>query len=201
MREKPIIAVDIDNVLAKTAETFAEYSNRTWATAITPSDFGEDFTRVWGVSYEVALLRLNQIYSAGVFADIPAMEAALAVLQHLRRQYRLVIVTSRRKSIAGLTREWVNTSFPGCFEDIYFSGIYDGDLNDLSLLRMTKGEVLQNIGAAYLIDDEPKHCFAADSVGVKSLLFQMRASGIDQLPATITPVGGWEEVKRYFDEQ
>lgn len=43
---KPTIAVDIDNVLANTAESFARYSNATWGTNISEADFGEEFTLV-----------------------------------------------------------------------------------------------------------------------------------------------------------
>lgn len=194
---KPIIAVDIDNVLAATAEAFADYSNHVWGTNLTARDFREDFTRMWNVSYEEALQRLNTIYASDVFSSIKPKTGARAVLERLRHSHQLVVLTSRRRSIAHQSQQWLDQHYPQCFSDVYFSGIYDGDLRDHSIVQLTKGDMLRQIGARYLVDDEVKHCLSAAECGIDSILFQPRERQ-HSLPTSVTVLDGWEEVGAYF---
>lgn len=195
---KPIIAVDIDNVLANTAESFAQYSNRTWGTNISESDFGEDFTRVWGVTYSEALRRLDEIYETDIFLSISPKEGAKDVIMSLRSSYDLVVLTSRRKSSSVHSRYWIEAHYPGCFSEVYFSGIYDKNLEDHSVVNLTKGEMLKQIGASYLIDDEPKHCISAAALGVPSVLFQPRANSTQIDTSLITTLNSWSDVGRFY---
>ena len=196
---KPTIAVDIDNVLANTAESFAQYSNTTWGTNISEADFSEDFTRVWGVSYEEALRRMDEIYETDLFLSITPKVGAHDAVRSLKGKYDLVVLTSRRKSNAEHSLDWVETHYPGCFSEVYFSGIYDNNLADPSLLNLTKGQILQQIGASYLIDDEPKHCISAANLGIPSILFQPRMVSPSLLDTNlITTLKSWYDVRQFY---
>lgn len=195
---KPIIAVDIDNVLANTAEAFAQYSNRTWGTNISETDFSEDFTRVWGVSYEEALRRMDEIYETDLFLTITPKDGARDAIRSLISIYDLVVLTSRRKSSAKHSRGWIEEHYPKCFSQVYFSGIYDKDLADHSVMNLTKGQMLQRIGASYLIDDEPKHCISAATLGIPSILFQPRADSSPLDTNLITTLNSWGDVRRFY---
>ncbi len=46
------IAIDIDNVLAASAESFVVISNKLFGDHITVNDFNEDWQKMWGITHE-----------------------------------------------------------------------------------------------------------------------------------------------------
>jgi hypothetical protein len=61
--------------------------------------------------------------------------------------------------------------------------------------------VLKDVGAAYLIDDQLKHCLAAHDMGVQALLFGNYAwNQASDLPDGIVRCAGWADVADYFDD-
>ena len=67
-------------------------------------------------------------------------------------------------------------------------------------LKATKADIVKQIGADYLIDDQPKHCFAAAEAGITSLLFgDYRWNRNVKLPEGVVKVRTWHEVLEYFD--
>lgn len=98
------IAIDIDNVLADSAESFVRISNELFDDHITVADFNEDWQKMWGVGHEEAerrgeVLREHE-YQKGY---LPIAGAAQAI-DELGKRYKLVLVTSRRKFAEQLTR-------------------------------------------------------------------------------------------------
>ncbi len=196
---KPIIAVDIDDVLAANAKGFVEYTNRMWGLSLTVQDYDEHWAKLWGVDNEETSRRSDEMHASGVFAYHEHFPAAKPVLKHLRERYELVIVTSRRKVIQNVTYQWIDRYFPGIFSDIHFVGIWD-TITDSSI-HMTKGDALKTIGATYLIDDQLKHCLSAGEHGVDAVLFG--DYGWNQyetkLPDHITRCDDWQAIREYFD--
>lgn len=169
---KPIIAVDIDNVIADTAEKVTEFSNQTWNMSLSPADFNEDFQAMWGVPLRVAYARLELFYSPENFMSIAPKQGAREALGELKRSFTLVALTSRKSSISQVTASWLQLHYPDVFSELYFSGIYDTDNRHAKQqLCMTKGDFVKSIGAQCLIDDEPKHCVGAVSCGTRAILF------------------------------
>jgi uncharacterized HAD superfamily protein len=65
---------------------------------------------------------------------------------------------------------------------------------------MTKTKILAEIGANYLIDDQPKHCIAAAEAGITALLFGDYKWNKDiELKTNMVRVKNWQEVTEYFD--
>lgn len=198
--KKPIIAVDVDDVLAKTSQGFIEFSNKTWGHRLTIDDYDEDWVKAWGTSVEVARARADVLHASGVFAELPSFSDALSVLIKLKEHYRLVVATSRRASISQQSKEWIKQHYPDIFDGVFFSGIYDGQLGKhQDHIARTKNGLLVEIGADYLIDDQLKHCFAAGSHGVDAILFGNYAwNQSAELPAHVTRCADWEAVEAYF---
>jgi len=111
------------------------------------------------------------------------------------------VVTSRRREASKDTIDWIKRHFGDVFEEIHFAGIWDNlDGNVLEKLKLDKTEICKQIGADYLIDDQPKHCIAAADAGIKALLFgDYKWNRNTKLKTGMTRVNNWQEVLEYFD--
>lgn len=199
--KKPIIAVDVDEVLSVGAQAFVDFSNTRWGTRLTINDIDEDWCKMWQVDKAEALRRSKEYHESGVISTFTAYDAALPVLEHLKNDYSLVITTSRNRLVSSETRAWLNERYPGIFDEVYFSGIFDCHSGYEDAATCTKASLHKKIGASYVIDDQPKHCIGAVGVDARAILFGNYAWNREvDLPAGVTRCDNWEEVREYFDE-
>ena len=194
------IAVDIDDVLAANAEGFVEFSNQRWGTHLKPDDYTEHWAQMWGVDFEEVKKRRNIIIEEKLFLKHRLFEEARSILKKLAKNYKLVVVSSRGPRIQTDTIDWVNQSFDGIFSEVHFAKIWDRPVHILEQLKMTKAEVCKQIGADYLIDDQPKHCLAAAEAGITALLFgDYKWTKVSNLPKNVIKLKNWPEVLEYFN--
>lgn len=197
---KPVIAVDIDDVLSDTVPAFLAFTNKKWGLNFTPQDYNEHLAVMWKTSEEEAKKRVLDFHDSGMSASYKHDETALPVLEELSKKYTLVIVTSRRRHLEEMSRAWLETHYPGVFSDIYFAGIWDTDVDAQTKNSMTKASICLEIGAKYLIDDQPKHCEAAAEVGIACLLFgDYPWNKMFREDQNITRVIDWKAVGEYFN--
>lgn len=198
LANKPVVAVDIDDVLAANAEGIIKYTNERWGTNLRVEDYHEHWAELWQVDEEEMERRTHEFVSSGAPKEYRRLNKADEVLRELSKNYKLVITTSRRKVYAADTQEWLDKNLPGIFEEVHFVGIWD-QVSE-GRIKATKGEYAKQIGADYLIDDQLKHCESAAKVGIKALLFgDYTWNRSDKLPANIIRVKNWQEVLEYFD--
>lgn len=197
---KPIIAVDIDDVLAQGAQGFVEFSNATWGHSLTVDDYDEDWGKTWGTSPEETSRRALLVHTDELFESLRPHEHAVSVLLGLSERYTLVAATSRRVLIETATRRWLAEHYPGVFEKVYFTGIYDAPASHAQKLAATKNELLRQIDAKYIIDDQPKHCLAAGGQCTGSILFGDYAWNrqLSELPSHVVRCADWLQVEEYF---
>lgn len=195
------IAVDIDDVLAANAEDFAKFSNKRWGTNLKPDDYTEHWAELWKVDFDEVEKRREVIIKEKVFTTHRIFNEAKPVLEKLAVNYKLVIVSSRGRRVQKDTTDWINNEFKDVFSEIHFAKIWDKKIHVLESLKLTKAEICQEIGADYLIDDQPKHCIAAAKAGITSLLFgNYKWSQDVKLAKNMIRVKDWQEVLEYFDE-
>jgi 5'(3')-deoxyribonucleotidase len=198
---KPVIAVDIDDVLASNAEAFIKFSNDRWNTNLTADDYTEHWAEMWGIDYEELQRRGDVIFQEKVFLKHRFFDEAKAVLQKLTQNYIVVIASSRNKRIQKETIDWIKKEYGDIFSGFHFADIWHRqDLHIDHRLKMTKTKILAEIGANYLIDDQPKHCIAAAEAGITALLFGDYKWNKDiELKTNMVRVKNWQEVMEYFD--
>lgn len=196
---KPVIVIDLDNVLAESAKGFVLYSNTNFGTAITLNDYSEDWQTMWSVSLEEAERRSELMLQNEMQRDYRTVAGATSVLTKLNREYKLIILTSRRKKSELYTKQWLQDQYPGIFCEIVFSGLFDtGHVGGSHLL--TKGEQYRQLGASFVIDDNLKHCESATQLGIKAILFgDYPWNQSKLLPEGVARCEKWSDVNRYFD--
>ena len=189
------IAIDIDNVLAASAEGLVTISNQLFGIHMTIDDFGEDWSKMWGVDHEEAerrgeVLRENK-YQQGY---LPVDGAAQAI-NELGKHYKLVLVTSRPKKVEELTRNWIKQYFSYSFDTIVFADFWDDPNNSKDGHLRHKGDLFTQVGADIVIDDQLKHCGAAAEANVQAILFGNYAwNQADKLPGGTIRYKNWLEV-------
>jgi uncharacterized HAD superfamily protein len=195
---KPVIAIDIDDVLALSAQGFVDFSNETWDTRLKVSDYDEDWARMWTLDHEATRKRAHTIYESDVVGKFKHIEGAESVLRKLKKHFKLVITTSRVSNVHSLTLKWIDTYYRDLFDEIHLAGFYEGVKEGAHTL--TKGDLYKQIGANYVIDDHPKHCLAAAENGIETLLFgDYPWNNLETYPDLIHKVHTWQEVQEFFD--
>jgi len=210
--QKPIIAVDIDDVLTHSAEAVIEFSNVRWGAGVTLDDYDEDWRKLWGLTapeQEAEMhRRAQEIRDAEVIGErlIPR-QGAERVLNLLRQNARVFAVTSRRRAVEPATRRWVEKHLGNAIEEFHFAGIYDDDAKQHTTLdsriAATKHDILSRVRPDYFIDDQPKHCEAALKLGIKTIIFGdyiwNKATNFENKGAIRCAT--WRDVEKYFKSQ
>lgn len=198
MSSKPVIAVDIDDVLALSVDKFIEWSNSRFGTTIKFDEYVEDWSLLWGINQAETTKRVNQMYKEGIPAKCSRVNEAVEVLNKLKPDYELIVATARRKAEHMLTRNWIKEHYPTVFKDVHFAGIWD-EITEHSP-KKTKARLCRELEVDYLIDDQVKHCVGASNVGVKALLYGDYPWNISvNLPEDIERVFNWEAIEDYFE--
>ncbi len=196
------IAVDVDDVLSVSVPAFLAYSNEKWGTHLTIDDFVEDWATMWSIDHAVVLERSAEMDRVKLFRNHQHFEDAFPILEKLAKKYKLVVATARRKNLADDTLEWIEQYFPGIFTEVHHAGIWDDIEKRPTAHLKTKADLVKQIGADYLIDDQPKHCIAAAEAGIQTVLFGDYPWNLStQAGKGIVRARGWAEVEVYFDAQ
>jgi len=197
MIEGKIIAWDIDDVLADNASGFAAFCNKTWGLSMMPEDFSEDWCAMWGVDIDEVNRRSHIFHTSDAALHYRPHNGALQVIAALGEKNDNRIVTSRRQLLRTHTQSWVDKHFPELFNGVHYSGIFD-TLQHGDHLK-TKVDVLKEINADILVDDQLKHCIAAARAGIPAILFgNYRWNQAEILPQGITRCETMQEIGEYF---
>ncbi|CAM9434170.1 unnamed protein product [Chrysoparadoxa australica] len=191
---KPVVAVDLDEVLGVFVEQLALYHNKAYGTVLTGESFHSyDFHLVWGGTQEEASKKMQDFFKSDEFLDIPEIPQAKEVLERHKEAIEFHIVTSRQLIIEDITRTWVAKHYPGLFSGIHLGNHYVEGAPQRSKLEMCRA-----IGARMLIDDSPKHCLDCGSNGVAGVLFGNYAWNQvpkGEMPNYVQRVETWSEVE------
>ena len=199
---RPIIAVDIDDVLANSTDSLRREVNKRLGVDLqpehyrVPGEYWAYYERVWqahGLGGQITMDELDPQMKADQSHVFPH-DNAYDVLQELSKRFKLVVVTSRNQLWEKATAVWLERHFPGVFSDLLFAGRHDVER------PQTKGEMCREVGASWLIDDNIGHCQTALDAGVKVVLFGSYGWHLN-VPDTMVRCSDWHAVKEYFNRQ
>lgn len=197
---KPVIAVDIDEVLCDGVEDFIQYSNEQFGTKLVVDDYDEHWSRMWQIDEAESKRRSHQWHTSGEIGKHDNKPGATDILRHLSKRYDLVVTTARLETLRATTIDWLDRHFDGIFSDVHFAGFYDNYNLEDKAFAMTKAALYRQINAEYAIDDQVKHCLAADDQGMSAILFgNYPWNQADTLPIGVTRCNDWQAVGAYFD--
>jgi|SRR5579862_1198888 len=194
--KKPIIAVDIDDVLMPHFQDLINWYNREYGTNLMLADNHPKSIDNWGTdSFQAAIKRVHRFFDTDEFLNSRPFKEAKAAIKDLSDDYLMFVITSRDTLIEETTRKWLNEHFPEIFKEAHFTGLYR-----LKGRPIPKSEIAKQIKADYLIDDSLEHVTGASEIGIKGLLFgDYPWNQADKLPSAVVRVKDWQEVLEYFD--
>ncbi|KAI9357639.1 HAD-like domain-containing protein [Zopfochytrium polystomum] len=200
---RPVIAVDMDEVLCGTHEALVNFHNERFATKLTLKDFNSyAYHEVWGGTTSEAVEKVRLFYDSDHFENrMQPVPGAVEALTKLKSHYSLIVVTSRQEFVHEATHSFINTHFPNIFDEIHFANHHLTPEESKRLKARKKSEVCKEIGAAVLIDDALVHAKDCGSAGIRVFLFDHEGAYMwnklpegEILPENVTRVHSWEDV-------
>lgn len=196
--KKPIIALDIDEVIFPFVAGAAEHHNQHYGTALTQDDFNTfDFWNVWGGTREDTIQKLDDFILRSNHLHLQPIKGAQDAIRLLSKNYDIVLVTARNERLRDATTTWFKEHMPALFEHIHYAGNkYDGHA------YRSKLEVCRDLRATLLIDDAPHNVIECSKGGMKTILFGdypwQTAQDIAKLPPTVVRCKDWTEVLHHL---
>jgi hypothetical protein len=202
--KKPIIAVDIDDVLADYSGSLVEFANSRWNAQLTHDALTENLGEVFKIDKDEWLKRFYEFIGSNPYPEMLNIGGAdaLRTLRLLGERFNVVTMTSRPLEVRETTLKWLDKHFPQVFDDVIFALPYkDGEDPDVWEKR-TKADFAVQCGVSYLIDDQPKHANGAAEQGVSALLFGDYGWNREaEIAAGVTRVADWGGVADYFESR
>ena len=196
---KPVIALDIDDVLVDTATHLLGSYNKTYGTKLTRSDYYSKDPVVHGVEhFNEAAKRFEKYMRTEAYSKAEPIPEAVQAIKYLSRYYDFIGVTSRPEYVAEATGKWLEKHF-GVLKAVFTSFIMGATTHQGTVLSKT--EVCQDIGATYMIEDHLHHALPVSASGVTVLLFDQLWNQKDDLPDNVIRVQNWQEIREYLDNE
>ncbi len=167
---KLTIAVDIDDVIADSTETFRIRVNKRTGADLTPGHYNIPHAGYWGyyervwknhgldVTYQEFEKEMEEDQSS-----VPFLAGASFAIGELASNNDIVIITSRPYTWKSKTTDWLKTKIGNVFLSIHFTNSKES--------KKTKGQLCKELGVDWLIDDNPEHCQSAIDEEVNAILF------------------------------
>lgn len=182
LHRKPILAVDLDEVLGQFVQSVCAWHNRLYKTSMHPSlftsyhfshavpEFGSEDTTMRKIKefLEGPASDTGAPGPSAEFLSILPVPGARAALEALSADFDLHVVTARSDSIAPATRAWLSANFGTLFSSVTFTNAYT---NGVETRKITKGSVCREMGAVCLIDDNCGYALEASEHIPVAVLF------------------------------
>ncbi|CAM9402122.1 unnamed protein product, partial [Sphacelaria rigidula] len=170
---KPVIAVDVDEVLGHFVSQLCKFHNESYGTELSPDAFTSyQFHEVWGGTREEADRKVSQFFASPHFLEgeqghgIPAVKGAVEVLRKHAENFELHVVTSRQNILREMTEVWVAKHYPEIFTKLHFGNHYSHEGESRS-----KPDLCRDIDAVMIIDDNVRYAKQCADAGIRTCLF------------------------------
>ena len=164
---KPVIAVDVDEVLCEFVPPLLQFYNQKHNDNIQFANFNSyQFWEVWGGDSQNAAKLVNEFFTTEGFLNQSPIPHSQQVLSRLKEKYDLVVVTSRQHFLREHTQKFLDTYYSGIFHELKMGNHYGDDGR-----KQSKPELCQEAGAILLIDDSIDYVTHVAEHEMKAILF------------------------------
>lgn len=187
---KPVLAVDIDDVMAPFGPAFLDRYNKEHGTSHQSEDFPYYYfvKDLYGLSDDDDAERyVTEFVQWATSNNIPLDGKAVDAIRKLENYYDIYVITSRHPEVYKITRDWLQRQLPDVFKDVHFIRA--------RAEKTSKPQICREIGAKVLIEDHPDHVQECAKYGVRGLLFGDYPWNRNiELPENVQRVKDWNEV-------
>lgn len=184
------ILLDMDEVLAALVTAVNTYYNTLHGTNFRREDYTTyNWWETWGSTYEEADRICHQFITGPESDSVKPIPGSVEGVTKLKKDYRLIVATSRRYEYEALTKAWLEKHFGNdAFFQIYLLNQYGEGL------KRRKSEVAVEVGARLAVDDLVRHAKDYQSVGVPCLILDAPWNAKEIIPDSAKRVFSWEEI-------
>ena len=161
------IGIDIDGVLADFTSPFLKYHNSMYDSSLNLRDVKTfHLSEVLGVSIEEATRRVYDFYETPDFDNLPAIGGAIEEIPKIMKGNELFVITSRKSSLEGQTRRWLEGNFPRAFRVVCFASNYHSGIS-----TMSKEQYCRELKIDVHIEDDLEYAVPCSANGTRVLVF------------------------------
>lgn len=194
--KKPIIAIDIDEVLFPLHEPFLLHHNQQYGTKFSYPDrqgryYMQEFT---GEDETVMVEKLRRYYASGETRHLQPLPGAAAAVKRLQQNFDLIVLSNQQLFQGEYTRAAIQQEFGDVFRKIYITGSLPSNH------AVTKAMLCKKYVVDTLSDDNAATAINCAAEGINVILFgDYHWNKLDDLPAKVTRCKDWAAVLEYFD--
>ena len=184
------IGIDLDDVLSKSTAAFIKFHNNTYGTNIkieNKEKYG--WWELVDVTREEYEKRVHEFYTMSYFTNTEPVLGAKDVLEKLKINNELFIITARGEIIKETTEKWVKKNFPNIFSKIYFTSQFE-----LGAIQTTKAAICNNLDIDIFIEDSLQFALDCNQPNRKVYLLDYPWNQTDKLSDGIKRVYSWDEI-------
>ena len=191
---KPVIGIDIDDVLIDFNDAVLKFHNQNYGTHFKVKDIVEfAFEKLWNCTTEEVNARVTAFYNSPLHIQIKPVAGAVKAVEKLAKKYDLVAVSARPSNVLVLTQKLLDLYFKGNLKKVILTNAFS-----LTGHKKTKAEVCQEINATVLIDDSLANALECSkqkiSVILLRRLWNQEMTDEDLLKNNIYPAKNWPEI-------
>lgn len=193
--KKPILAVDVDEVLYPFTEEFFKYYNQRYGTSLSSVDLkSSEYEETLGLSIPETTKRIAQFLAKSHQINPKPLQESQEAISKLSKLFDIYVVTARDSRFEDKTILWLDRYFKDMFIDVHSIG-YRINYKE----RASKATVCKQIKAKYIIDDSLENILDCSAEGIKGLLFgNYPWNKANKLPDNVIRVNNWNETTSYL---
>jgi hypothetical protein len=186
------IGIDLDDTLGQSTSAVIAFHNDTYST-----DFKmENLTDyIWQAildhskTQEESRKRVRKFHETSYGKNIKPVKDTKKVLERLKKEHELHIITARGDYIKKETEEWVRNNFPNTFSHIHFTNQHSQNIQGT-----TKKKICDTLGIDIFIEDDVNNASECLAPNRKVYLLNYPWNQTDALPEGIKRVYSWKEI-------
>lgn len=185
------IGVDADDTLFDFVGNYTLFHNWKYKTNLKKEDFKTySFNHARGGTMKQAINTVNEFYKTDFFKEMQPFPEAIEIIQKLKENNELFVVTSRPNHIKEKTIEQILEHFQDAFLEMFFSSNYYTRAKNSG---KTKAEICRDLEASLLIDDSLVYAKQCVEIGIKAILLDSPWNQNGYVKG-ITRVKDWKEI-------
>jgi 5'(3')-deoxyribonucleotidase len=183
------IGIDLDDVLSESTAALIEFHNNTYGTNYKMSDLKNYVWEVWSDTLNKSIEKIEKFNRTAYLKNIKPIPRVRKILEKIKKNNELYIITGRADDITKETEEWVKKYYPNIFSKIFFTNQFS-----LDAISTTKKIMCNNLDLDILVEDNLENAIECSAPNRKIYLLDYPWNQTEKLPEGIKRVNSWKEI-------
>lgn len=155
------IAIDVDECLVQFLYPMAKHHHK----VIRKPKFNYVYRQIFDIDEESSRTMVREFYKSEAFLNLTPIKGSQEAMYRLRRKAsKMYVVTGRQDVVRDETETWIESYFPGVFDDVILTNSY-------TPFETSKVDICRCLNIGLIIDDQKSTCDKCIDAGVRALNF------------------------------